>query len=344
MPSLIPLDDSLGATYIGVIVSTGIYGVTCLQVYLYYTQHCSNDGRFLKAFVAILTLLDTFHVVLLAHFMYIYTVANFGDYRALVPLCFLIEFVIGDLLSVLVQIFFAYRIYCLSGRRTLIPPASIPRTSMFGTLDLLRRPKADEVNITTAGALGEVLRSTVIGFRAPTFFSERSEILLWTIISTAVEISCDVLITGFMIFHLRKCRTQFERTNRAINLLITYTLNTSALTNLVKFLTLHQSLVFTAFFFILVRLYFCSFMSSLNSRDFVRQELNSKQDEVITLSRFAAAEAGVSLQREDTVGRSVESHKGFECSSSKLHHTDDIATEDQTNMFDRLPIGLLDAH
>ena len=29
---------------------------------------------------------------------------------------------------------------------------------MFGTLDLLRRPKADEFNITTAGALGEVLR------------------------------------------------------------------------------------------------------------------------------------------------------------------------------------------
>ena len=65
---------------------------------------------------------------------------------------------------------------------------------------------------------------------------------------------------------------------------------------------------------------------------------------MITLSRFAAAEAGASLQREDTVGRSVESHKGFECSSSRLHHTDNITTEDQTNMFNRLPIGLLDAH
>ncbi|ETW79405.1 hypothetical protein HETIRDRAFT_322457 [Heterobasidion irregulare TC 32-1] len=314
MPSLIPLDASLGATYIGVIVSTGIYGVTCLQVYLYYTQHCSNDGRFLKAFVAILTLLDTFHVALLVHFMYIYTITNFGDYRALPSMSPSINIERRqDLLSVLVQIFFAYRIYCLSGRRTPILPASIPRTSMFGTLYLLR-PKADEFNITTAAMIGEVLRFIVIGFHTPTFFSGRPKILPWTIISTSAEIGCDALITGFMIYHLRKNRTQFKRTNRAINLLITYALNTSVLTGLVKFLTLHQSLVFAALFFVLVRLYFCSFMSSLNSRDFVRQELDGKQDEVITLSRFAAAEAGAYLRREDTVGRSVESHKGFECS------------------------------
>lgn len=30
-------------------------------------------------------LLDTLHVVLLAHFIYHYTITNFGDYAALVP-------------------------------------------------------------------------------------------------------------------------------------------------------------------------------------------------------------------------------------------------------------------
>ena len=33
----------------------------------------------------------------------------------------------------------------------------------------------------------------------------------WTIASISVEIGCDALITGFMIYHLRKSRTQFER-------------------------------------------------------------------------------------------------------------------------------------
>ncbi|ETW79474.1 hypothetical protein HETIRDRAFT_322001 [Heterobasidion irregulare TC 32-1] len=119
MPSLVPLDSLLGAAYVGVIVSTVIYGVTCLQVYLYYTEHCSNDGRFVKAFwmPSFARLLDTLHVVLLAHFLYHYTITNFGDYAALVPnmwyvLCLQVEVVIGDLLSTLVQFFFAYRVYC----------------------------------------------------------------------------------------------------------------------------------------------------------------------------------------------------------------------------------------
>ena len=80
---------------------------------------------------------------------------------------------------------------------------------------------------------------------------------------------------------------------------------------------------------------------SLNSRSFIRQELNGKQDEVITLSRFAAAEERSSSQREDTVGRSVDSHKGLGCSYSMLHHADNITTEDQTQRFNCCPIGLL---
>lgn len=28
-----------------------IYGVTCLQLYLYYTQHCNKDSLFMKLYV-----------------------------------------------------------------------------------------------------------------------------------------------------------------------------------------------------------------------------------------------------------------------------------------------------
>jgi hypothetical protein len=31
--------------------SASIYGITCLQAYLYYIDHSAKDGRFLKAFV-----------------------------------------------------------------------------------------------------------------------------------------------------------------------------------------------------------------------------------------------------------------------------------------------------
>ncbi|KAH9918465.1 uncharacterized protein B0H18DRAFT_937814 [Fomitopsis serialis] len=51
MPSLIPLDDYLGAILIGLLLSTVLYGVTCLQTYLYYTRYSKGDGRGLKALV-----------------------------------------------------------------------------------------------------------------------------------------------------------------------------------------------------------------------------------------------------------------------------------------------------
>ncbi|KAI0312786.1 hypothetical protein OF83DRAFT_1027102, partial [Amylostereum chailletii] len=83
MPSLIPLDNILGVAYIGIIVSTAVYGITCLQVYLYYTEHSENDGCFLKTFVAVLMVIDSIHVMLVSASYYHYTVTNFGDYIVL---------------------------------------------------------------------------------------------------------------------------------------------------------------------------------------------------------------------------------------------------------------------
>ncbi|KAJ6529306.1 hypothetical protein B0H19DRAFT_968372 [Mycena capillaripes] len=78
--SLIALDDSLGAWLIGLILSSVLFGVTCLQVYLYFTKHCGRDPVFLKTFVVLLLALDTFNLALISHSFYVVTVTNFGDY------------------------------------------------------------------------------------------------------------------------------------------------------------------------------------------------------------------------------------------------------------------------
>lgn len=72
MPSVIPLDRLLGASLVGVVVSAmyvtipqqwlcidlisadRIYGITCLQTYLYYTKYSTDDRRVVKFIVAIL--------------------------------------------------------------------------------------------------------------------------------------------------------------------------------------------------------------------------------------------------------------------------------------------------
>ncbi|KAI9453077.1 hypothetical protein BJY52DRAFT_865094 [Lactarius psammicola] len=54
MPALIPVHNTLGALFIGTVLSSILYGVTWLQVYSYYNTHCSRDRWPLKSFVAFL--------------------------------------------------------------------------------------------------------------------------------------------------------------------------------------------------------------------------------------------------------------------------------------------------
>ncbi|KZT69084.1 hypothetical protein DAEQUDRAFT_275228 [Daedalea quercina L-15889] len=97
----------------------------------------------------------------------------------------------------------------------------------------------------------------------------------------AFGIACDSLIAGAIIYYLNMKRTIFSRTNHAINLLITYALNTCLLTTVFSFFTLitflvySETMVYTVFWFVLTRLYTCSMLSTLNSRENVRQALEN---------------------------------------------------------------------
>ncbi|EIM84219.1 uncharacterized protein STEHIDRAFT_169981 [Stereum hirsutum FP-91666 SS1] len=300
MPSLIPLDNLLGVAFIGVIISTAIYGITCLQVYHYYTKHCAQDSAFLKSFVAALLVLDSLHVALLATFYYHYTVTNFGDYAVLAEdtWSLLTQVAVGDILTLCVQMFFAFRIYQLSGNRMFIPIVIV----LMATIQL-------------ALAIAYIVK----GFHV-LFFSNSAADIPYTTSALSIDIACDTIITITMIYYLQRNRSSFEKTNRAINLLITYALNTCLLTTLctlaclISWVTSTNALVYALFYFILVRLYSCSFMSTLNSRQFVRAQLSGTRDaeEVIALSTFQAARGGPS--HETSTGD--QSHSVKETASS----------------------------
>ncbi|KAJ7747619.1 hypothetical protein DFH07DRAFT_962410 [Mycena maculata] len=78
MPALIPVDNFLGIALIGLVLSTIVYGITCLQVFSYYTKYSNRGGLFLKTFVGDVMALDMFHLALLVMFVYHYSVTNLG--------------------------------------------------------------------------------------------------------------------------------------------------------------------------------------------------------------------------------------------------------------------------
>ncbi|KAK6988898.1 hypothetical protein R3P38DRAFT_2804165 [Favolaschia claudopus] len=96
-----PLDNTLGAGYIGVFVSSAyavqafswdapaqffcrLYGLTCLQTYNYFNQQATKkDPIFLKSCVICLWVVETLHSACIAHAMYFYSVSHFGNYLTL---------------------------------------------------------------------------------------------------------------------------------------------------------------------------------------------------------------------------------------------------------------------
>ncbi|KAK6988090.1 hypothetical protein R3P38DRAFT_2805098 [Favolaschia claudopus] len=121
--SLIPLDNLLGVWLLGVILSAVLFGITCNQMFLYFTKYVTRDSVFLRTFVIFLFVLDSVHLALISHSIYRTVITNFGDYVALqkAPWSLLAEVVIGNLISTMVQLFYAVRIYTMSKKSLLLP-------------------------------------------------------------------------------------------------------------------------------------------------------------------------------------------------------------------------------
>ncbi|KAH9027096.1 hypothetical protein EDB85DRAFT_2276781 [Lactarius pseudohatsudake] len=271
MPALIPLHNTLGALFIGTVLSSLLYGITWLQVYSYYNSHCSRDRWPLKSFVAFLMLLDTTNLVFIIYTFYHIGITNFGDYQSLAfktwsqPAITLSAIV----LEVSVQHFYAYRIYRLRGGSPLLPAAiSVVALTEFG--------------IGVAYSV-KVLKHM---HDPSSHFQELS------IAAISCAVLGDVLIAVGMVYALLSNRTQVKRTNNVLNLLAIYSINCgtlhlvftiSCITLLAKY---RDTLIYITCIFVMTRLYPCALMSILNSRDNLRETLDGPEDGVVTFTHL----------------------------------------------------------
>ncbi|KIM76785.1 hypothetical protein PILCRDRAFT_636995 [Piloderma croceum F 1598] len=74
------IDNALGALFLGNIAAAILYGVTCVQMSIYF-QNYSDDKLMLK--VVFLWMCDTVHLALITHSTYFYAVKTFTNPAAL---------------------------------------------------------------------------------------------------------------------------------------------------------------------------------------------------------------------------------------------------------------------
>ncbi|KAF7354090.1 hypothetical protein MVEN_01096400 [Mycena venus] len=302
MPSPIPLDNSLGALYIGVATASVIFGINCMQSFLYFAEHSDRDGRFIKGFVTMLWVLELLTVILIHHGIYFYSISNFGDLNVLAKptiWSIVVEIGLSTFVAFMVQSFFAYRVYILGGGKKLLLPCVIVCRSTQSE----KKSQLEAVQMfLTLGqfAIGLVFTRVALLF---TDVTGGTSDFPYVMNLFGFELAADLLIAASSIYHLRQRaqRSEVSDTQHVIYVLIKYVVSTCLLEVLclipiiALWATEATTLIFGPFVLVLPRVYSLSLLCSLNNRDHLRDISHSKDGVTMLLPSSGRTRSGTAV-------------------------------------------------
>ncbi|KZT21813.1 hypothetical protein NEOLEDRAFT_721341 [Neolentinus lepideus HHB14362 ss-1] len=115
------LHNAIGAIFIGSLLSTTLYGVSCAQIYYYFGHH-KKDPWYLKLLVLAVWASNAAHQCLISHTTYTYAITNYGNVamvNALIP-TLLIQFLFTAFTALMTQIFFAFHVWQKSDKNRIL--------------------------------------------------------------------------------------------------------------------------------------------------------------------------------------------------------------------------------
>ncbi|KAK0206157.1 hypothetical protein DFS33DRAFT_563097 [Desarmillaria ectypa] len=179
---------------------------------------------------------NSFHLILVCHFLYYYTVTHFADLETLAVSNWSVvaHIPVGAIVSSFVQIFYAYRLYLLNGRRPVVPAA----IAFFSLLQTAMRA------------------SLAVKISKIRYFEKERQSQPYVIGALACECLCAIIIT----------------LSNKLQAMVQYAVNTGAVTtaiavaSVVSWVIAPDALVDAALYIVIIRLYPCSFLSIINSR------------------------------------------------------------------------------
>ncbi|KAJ7479150.1 hypothetical protein FB451DRAFT_1556824 [Mycena latifolia] len=266
MSNVLDLNGNLGATEIGSVLGSFLFGIETLQTYNYYRDF-PRDSRILKTTVALVWFLELGHTMSAWHALYSQTVTFYGQpqYISSPPHSEEMTILFAAMLYTIVQTFFANRVRVLSGRWEIMAVACALSALRF---------------VANMGSLALLLH-----------YSRVSILLEWRwLVSTALGLglTVDILITASMCHFLRKMRScDSERTRTIVETLIVWTIESTLLTSehhpdhpgkppfAHSFNMLTYRVVWTVFFIIQAKLFSNSMLASLNGRLHFRNSDNA---------------------------------------------------------------------
>ncbi|KAJ8087642.1 hypothetical protein PM082_006476 [Marasmius tenuissimus] len=241
-----------GPLLMGYLLNYGLYGVVCVQTYIYYTAF-PNDKRIFRSLVYSVFAIDTIQTAMITYDAFQSFGYGYGNLDKLgrigllwLDLCFC-----DGIIAFMVQSYYAYRIRLLSDSKILLPGA------IFITAFI------QLVGAITAGSLAATI----------TYLSElRDRCFVGSIMWLAGSATCDVLIAISMAWVLSRKNSSYKETQDLIRRIIILTMETGSLTalaataDLIIFMGFPQLDVHITFTLTLAKLYSNSLLVSLNAR------------------------------------------------------------------------------
>ncbi|KAH8985982.1 hypothetical protein EDB86DRAFT_2309493 [Lactarius hatsudake] len=253
-----PLPDirnTFGAAFVGLLVSTTLFGLTIVQTWIYFWHYWKKDPKSLKFFIAFITAMDTLHTILCAYAVYWYLVLNFGNFESLGSTMWAmnIQVIISILIGASVQLYYTRRVYIVS--RSIFIPILIVALVVLGS------------------SFGFLF--TAKEFKLKRF--ARFHSLTWiSCAGMTTSALADLLIAVAMCWSLYRRKTGYARTDSIIMTLMAYSINSGLLTSVlagamtISFVFSPSSLIWLAFYWAMSKCYTNSLLAMLNSREHVR--------------------------------------------------------------------------
>ncbi|KAL0958692.1 hypothetical protein HGRIS_014024 [Hohenbuehelia grisea] len=288
----------------GIILALPLYGVALAQ-FIWYSRVYKKDRTFFKVSVWVSIILETLHVVCLAHGVFrFFMIGRLKDlYSIVMPSSMMVSEISSYFVTTVVQSSYNWRLWQLSGSRNKYYTIVIAGIS-FVQLVLGLLLCAHGLRVTN------VIPKSVFAPGSNRF----------RLGQLSASMTCDLLITVGMAYYLRfgHVDTNFRRTRGLIVRLTLYTVSIGFVTSLlaaVALITLLRSpsthrYDYVIPYFLISPMYINSYLASLNARAALRKideasniqvmDVNTDGDIVFKNISFAPATVSLSENSEDS--------------------------------------------
>jgi len=308
--AVVNLNNTFGAAFVGLLLSTTLLGLTLGQTWIYFWRYGNKDSKALKFFIACLTFMETSHTFMTIYMIYWYLVLNFGNVQNLGQSMWAsdVQANICLIYSSTVHFYYARRIYIVS--KSIIFPIIIVVAVIFGNILAI---------VSAAKQAG--VASISKRFQSTAWMSD---------VGMCIAITIDIGIAAVMCWSLYRKKTGFARTDSILMTLMAYSINTGLVTSMlgvamfISFLSAPATLFWLAIFWVTAKCYVNSLLAMLNSRDYVRDRSTHEYPEnafnLSSIRMDATSEAYGAKSKQTGVSVTVHRTTASDFRQSKPDH------------------------